>query len=418
VRLASLAAGIATAGVAVGLAAGHQPDAALADESATPRFFADGPESALDVEALPGGRALALIRVYRGGWIATAVGRFLPSGRIDRRYGRNGIAVIRRRGAEVPGGLDVLGDGRVAISFGAAAPRRFARSEYGFARLRRNGRLDRAFAGDGIRIVSPEADHEEAYPEDVVVDVGGRITAVGRTFDSVDREYQFGLVRVDRVGRIDSTFSGDGRQATEFGHFAEAYAATLDSQGRLVVAGSGAGSIAVARYGGQGELDDSFAGDGTVEVDSGRDGRGVVPLADGGVAVAGRARGDFLAVRFSASGELDPEFSGDGYRRVDFRGGGAAASAVTARAGTLVLVGAAKERSGDDGFALALLTRKGRLDRDFSHDGRRVLGLSRRDDTALAVAVDSGARIVAAGTACDRCNRETSGFIRLEGRPW
>jgi uncharacterized delta-60 repeat protein len=418
VRLVSLIACIATAGVAAGFASASRSDAALAAELATPRFFADGPEAALDVEALPGGRTLALIRVDRGGWIATAVSRFLPNGRIDSRYGADGITVIRRRGAEIPGGLDVQVDGRVVISFGATAARRFAPSEYGFARLRRDGRLDRTFAGDGIRVVPPGSDHEEAYPEEVVVDGGGRITAVGRTFDSVDREHQFGLARVDRGGRIDSTFSGDGRQATEFGHFAEAYAATVDSQGRLVVAGSGAGSIAVARYDGQGELDGSFAGDGTVEVDSGRDGRDVVPLADGGVAVAGRARGDFLAVRFSAFGELDPEFSGDGYRTVDFRGGGAAASALTARAGKLVLVGAAKERSGDDGFALARLTRRGRLDRDFSHDGRRVLGLSPRDDAARAVAVDSGTRIIAAGTACDRCERETSGFIRLEGSPW
>lgn len=417
-RLVSLTACIAAAGVAAALAAGHRSDAALAAELATPRFFADGREAALDLQALPGGRTLALIRLYRAGRIATGVARLLRSGRIDRRYGRDGIAVIRRRGAEIPGGLDVQSDGRVVIAFGAAAARRFAPSEYGFARLRRGGRLDRTFAGDGIRVVSPGANHEEAYPEDVVVDGGGRITAVGRTFDSVDREHQFGLARVDRAGRIDSTFSGDGRQATEFGHFAEAYAATLDSQDRLVVTGSGAGSIAVARYGGQGELDGSFAGDGTVEVDSGRDGRDVVPLADGAVAVAGRARGDFLAVRLSASGELDPEFSGDGLRRVDFRGGGAAAAALTARAGKLVLVGAAKERSGDDGFALARLTRSGRLDRGFSHDGRRVLGLSPRDDAASAVAMDSGTRIIAAGTACDRCERETSGFIRLEGRPW
>src|SRR4051794_38153193 len=50
-------------------------------------------------------------------------------------------------------------------------------------------------------------------------------------------------------GDLDASFSGDGRQTTEFGGADAAAAVAVQADGKIVVAGSSDGDFAVARYG-------------------------------------------------------------------------------------------------------------------------------------------------------------------------
>ena len=90
-------------------------------------------------------------------------------------------------------------------------------------------------------------------------------------------------------GDLDVSFSGDGKQTTDFGGADLASAVAVQADGKLVVAGTSDGNFALARYGVDGALDPSFSGDGLVTTDIGGtdDGQGVAIQADGKIVVVG-----------------------------------------------------------------------------------------------------------------------------------
>ena len=121
-------------------------------------------------------------------------------------------------------------------------------------------------------------------------------------------------------GDLDVSFSGDGKQTTDFGGSDAAAAVAVQADGKIVVAGSSGGNFALARYGADGTLDPSFSGDGLVTTDLGGtdDGQGVAIQADGKIVVAGGSGGNFALARYTAGGVLDTSFSGDGMQTTDF----------------------------------------------------------------------------------------------------
>src|SRR4029079_12810350 len=92
-------------------------------------------------------------------------------------------------------------------------------------------------------------------------------------------------------GSPDTSFSGDGKQTTDFGGFDDqATAVALQADGKIVAVGSGAnGDFALARYSAGGSLDTSFSGDGKQTTDFGAQDRatGVAVQSDGKIVVVG-----------------------------------------------------------------------------------------------------------------------------------
>ena len=100
----------------------------------------------------------------------------------------------------------------------------------------------------------------------------------------------------------------------------------LQADGKIVAVGVAAGGdFALARYNPNGSLDTSFSGDGKQTTDFGGfdEANGVV-LQRNGKIVGGRAsqgpRSDFALARYNPNGSLDPSFSGDGKQTTDFGG--------------------------------------------------------------------------------------------------
>ena len=103
-------------------------------------------------------------------------------------------------------------------------------------------------------------------------------------------------------GDLDASFSGDGKQTTDFGGSDAATAVAVQADGKIVVAGSSGGNFALARYGADGTPDPSFSGDGLVTTDLGGTdaGQGVAIQADGKIVVAGSSGGNFALARYNA----------------------------------------------------------------------------------------------------------------------
>ena len=105
----------------------------------------------------------------------------------------------------------------------------------------------------------------------------------------------------------------------------------------------------------------------------------------------------------NADGTLDASFSGDGKATTDLTSGHDFANAITAEAdGSLVLGGSAWPRGrakAGSRFAMVRYTPEGTLDASFGGDGKVLTKLTRRNDSAQDVAVQTDGKIVAAGVA-------------------
>jgi uncharacterized delta-60 repeat protein len=90
-----------------------------------------------------------------------------------------------------------------------------------------------------------------------VIQNDGKIIVVGRS------RKDFALARYNTDGTLDHSFSGDGKQTTDFAHGADsARAAAVRPDGKILVAGRSGKALALARYTTAGKLDLSFSHDG------------------------------------------------------------------------------------------------------------------------------------------------------------
>jgi uncharacterized delta-60 repeat protein len=180
----------------------------------------------------------------------------------------------------------------------------------------------------------------------------------------------FGIARYTADGKLDPSFSDDGKQATDFSERTDEARAVLVAPGsKILVVGHSGKDLAVARYTADGELDQSFSGDGKLTTDfvgSGDDGQSMVVQPDGKVLVVGRSSKDFALARYKPDGTLDKTFSHDGKQVTDFAKGSDSARVAAIRPDGKILVAG---RSGH-ARALARYNADGTLDRSFSGDGK------------------------------------------------
>ena len=193
-------------------------------------------------------------------------------------------------------------------------------------------------------------------------------------------------------GDLDASFSGDGKQTTDFGDSDHGQAVAIQADGKIVVAGGSGANFALARYSADGSLDTAFSGDGKVTTEPGASfyARSVAIQADGQIAVAGGSGTDLALARYRADGSLDPAFSG-GTVTTDLGGSDYAQSLAIQADGRIVVAGS----SGAD-FALARYRADGSLDTSFSGDGKVTTDLG-GSDHAQTVAITGGGQIVVAG---------------------
>jgi uncharacterized delta-60 repeat protein len=274
------------------------------------------------------------------------------------------------------------------------------------ARFTSAGRPDPTFDGDG-RVVTDLGGSDYAF--DVAIDDGGGIVVVGERDAARDT---FAVLRYRPNGSLDPSFGTGGVVLTSFGRrFQSADAVALGPGGGIVVAGATSngrtGRSALARYHHDGSLDRSFGGDGRVTLDlSASDERieDLALLADGRIVAAGFAETGlipaFAVAALLPDGSLDPRFGRHdrGWTIISLGRGADIAHAVAAQPdGHLVVAGYAAA-GGADEWGVARLGPKGRLDREFGHDGIVVTSFGDPYESAFGVAVQANGKIVVAGT--------------------
>lgn len=200
----------------------------------------------------PNGKLVAAGPMQSGGFYDPAVARYGSDGNLDASFGNAGIATVSS-GATVLrySHVALQGDGKLVLTgaFSNGTDR-----DFGAARLTSGGVLDTTF-GSGGKVLTPIGPGNETAGG-VALQSDGKIVLAGSVgLDTTPAPPSvFGLVRYDQNGSLDASLGNGGKVTTQVGASASARAVAIQSDGKIVVAGSAAAAIggpddfALARY--------------------------------------------------------------------------------------------------------------------------------------------------------------------------
>ena len=283
--------------------------------------------------------------------------------------------------------------------------------------LAASGDLDTSFDGDGrvtTNFGSPNPGRHDAALG-VAIQADGKIVAVGLSAVPSTNKQDFAIARYNIDGSLDTTFYTNGKRLTDFGGFEQAADVAMQSDGKIVVVGivgSAPGTIgiydaAIARYNSDGTLDTTFSGDGKQTTDFGGNTNNIVGVAiqsNGKIVAVGtmvnsNGNNNFAIYRYLPNGSLDPTFSVDGKVSIGFGIGRQdfAYDVAIQSDGKIVVVGTTRDTNGSNSnFAIARLNNNGTLDTTFSGDGKQFTNLG-ADEVALGLALQLDGKLVVVG---------------------
>jgi uncharacterized delta-60 repeat protein len=230
-----------------------------------------GPEAASpsDVAIQPDGMILvAGSTTVLGDQIRMVLGRYDTDGNLDPSFGTDGLAKARIGVAAWARSLAIAGNGKIVVA-GTCQVRE--QNDLSVVRFRSDGTLDPRFSSDGKVRTNFAARDDGA---DVAIQSDGRILVVGQAGGTGTKSPDFAVVRYLPRGRLDKTFSGDGKTRTDFkGEEDWARGVGIQTNGKIVVGGfaykKDVADFALARYRITGRLDRSFGALGLRRTDFG-----------------------------------------------------------------------------------------------------------------------------------------------------
>jgi uncharacterized delta-60 repeat protein len=284
-----------------------------------------------------------------------ALARLTSDGTLDATFGINGrVRTDLTSRGDYAEGMAIQADGKIVVVGGAAS----GPGKFGLARYNSDGTLDATFGGDGTVMTAFGAEASGAGA--VAMEADGKIVAVGlaQPDHGNRRDAQFALARYNGDGTLDTSFGGDGEVETDFtSGFDFATGVAIQADGRVVVGGqAGSGKFALARYTSDGTLDATFGVNGKVRTDftpKGDYASGLAIQTDGKIVVAGTGFGQFALARYNSDGSLDASFGSDGKVMTDFTPRGDGATDVAIQADGRILV-AGMANSGRSKMKVAL----------------------------------------------------------------
>jgi uncharacterized delta-60 repeat protein len=251
----------------------------------------------------------------------------------------------------------------------------------------------------------------------VAIQTDGKIVVGGFAFSNSDTSTsvdQFALVRLNDDGSLDNGFGTAGRATADFGGLVnEAKAVAVQSDGKIVAAGfvqtpQGGYDFGLARFNSNGSLDSTFGLGGKVTTDfSGFSdfAYSVILRPDGRIVVGGSSQNersfDFALARYDSNGILDSAFGSGGKVTLDFFGREDEALAMAVQSdGKIVAAGYVGGAGQLEDFGLARFNADGSVDSTFGTNGKVAtdFGFS---DKILAVVIQQDGKIVGAGYARD-----------------
>ena len=329
------------------------------------RGWGFGHDEANAVAIQPDGKIVVAGTSYNGTAFLYTLVRLNPNGSLDTTFDSDGIVTtaVNAKNNDIVQSVIVQSNGKIVA---AGQSYNGSNTDFSLVRYNSNGSLDTTFNSTGKVVTAIGTSHDYGYS--VAVQSDGKILVAGTSYTG--SKYNFALVRYDGAGKLDKTFDGDGKLTTSISTGTDrAYGMVLQSDGKILVAGEANFDFGLVRYNTNGALDTTFDVDGkvTTPIGTGDDfGRSVALQADGKILVAGYgsngSNNDFALVRYNSNGTLDTTFDGDGKAITALASGQDIAYSVKMQAdGKIVVAGSASNGSNDD-FAVVRYNTDGGLD--------------------------------------------------------
>lgn len=297
--------------------------------------------------------------------------------------------------------------------------------------MAQDGSLDTSFGVGGIATTTVGSYDSSnlagnAYP--VAIQNDGKIVVAGKSYNGLN--YDFGVVRYNYNGSLDTTFGTNGKVITDFGNdFPKSMA--IQSDGKIVVAGvnhnGSSVNFALVRYTTNGSLDTTFDTDGKVTTNYNGSDCHAYSLAlqsDGKIVLVGDARNGsgymgFAAMRYNTDGSLDTTFGTNGKVYTLFGTPGTTSDSANAVAlqndGKIVLVGSSYLFSpGVSRFVALRYNANGSLDTSFDNDGMLTTSFGAFSDFGTSIALQNDGKLVMAGnSSLTQSGTQTFAIARL-----
>ncbi len=191
--------------------------------------------------------------------------RRLADGSLDSTYGDSGISDIIP--FQNPCAAAIQPDESVVLTVAALFAMSSTPADFQLVRINREGRLDTTFGTYGR--VRTDFGYKTEAPASIAIQKDGKIVVAGTASHDTNSDGVFAIARYNIDGSLDSTFGANGKVTTDFGRRTVANAIAIEDGGKIVVAGTAyntyyAGILALARYNPDGSLDSFFGTEGKI----------------------------------------------------------------------------------------------------------------------------------------------------------
>jgi uncharacterized delta-60 repeat protein len=339
--------------------------------------------------------------------LVPATNALAAPGDLDTTFSGDGLASVDFGSDDEGVGAAVQPDGKL-VALGRADGGSLV--DFAVARFNPDGTPDTSFSGDGrVRFRFSTGDNvSRDHATAIALQPDGKIVVVGDTdvAAKAGNEHDMAVARLNANGSLDTTFNGTGRQTIDYGQSDQVADVAVQADGRIVVGGSAVRGndedFAVARLTTDGKLDPTWSSDGKAathfQVAERLNGITIAP--DGEVVAAGQFQAvstniDTALARYTTDGELQPAFSGDGKQIISL-GSKDSAVDITAQPDGKLLLAVADLTFQTSDTVVARLTGAGDLDTTFGTGGKTVAPGEAPNRPAAVTLTSSGHVLVAA----------------------
>lgn len=135
-----------------------------------------------------------------------ALARFNPDGSLDSTFGRDGKLVTHLEGRDNASSIAIQADGRIIVLGNISRSDGYPPLKGVLVRFNNDGSVDPSFGNDGQVTIALRWDHGAKA---IALQADDKIIVIGTLLDATNRP-DFGLLRFNWDGTIDSTFGNNG----------------------------------------------------------------------------------------------------------------------------------------------------------------------------------------------------------------
>ena len=280
-------------------------DTSFSDDGWVTSDFSGSDDQGYSVAVQSDGKIVVAGYRYDGLVYDMALARYNSDGTLDNSFDGDGKVITSWNNNEFAYSVAIQADGKIVVAGTRSFYDGSGSNDFALVRYNSDGSLDTSFDGDGILVTNMGG---EDVARSLAIQSDGKIVVAGYRYDGL--VYDIALARYNSDGTLDNSFDGDGKVITSWNNNEFAYSVAIQADGKIVVAGtrsfydgSGSNDFALVRYNSDGSLDTSFDGDGILVTNLGGSdvGYSVAIQSDGKIVVAGTDSHDFGIVRYDAS---------------------------------------------------------------------------------------------------------------------